>query len=114
MPVARAFIPSTRRPTNAQTGFLSCGRSGGWPAWVTFHALVRARRGTRAARCWFMAQVAKAAAGPLDETLTRRLYHDAGEAKFHTKARKGSLGIGCSRGFAGDDGRCISNRTHNE
>jgi hypothetical protein len=60
-----------------------------------------------------MAQGAKVAAGPLVETLTRRLYDDASEAKFHTEAWKGSLGIGCSRGFSGDDGRCISNCTHN-
>jgi hypothetical protein len=34
---------------------------------------------------------AKANAGPLVETLTRRVYHDAGEAKFQKKEQKGSL-----------------------
>jgi hypothetical protein len=34
---------------------------------------------------------AKAGAGPLVETLTRRVCHDAGEAKFQKEARKGSL-----------------------
>jgi hypothetical protein len=60
-----------------------------------------------------MAQSAKAGAGPLVETLTRRVYHDAGEAKFQKEARKINLGIGRGRGFSGDDGRCIGNRTHN-
>jgi len=32
--LARAFILSTRRPTNAQTGFLPCCHIGGWPARV--------------------------------------------------------------------------------
>jgi hypothetical protein len=61
-----------------------------------------------------MAQGATTGAGPLVETLTRRVYHDAGEAKFQKEARKINLGIGRGRGFFGDDGRCISNRTHNE
>jgi hypothetical protein len=50
----------------------------------------------------------------LVETLTRRVYHDAGEAKFQKEARQDSLGMGRSRGFSGDDGRCIGNRTRNE
>jgi hypothetical protein len=50
----------------------------------------------------------------LVETLTRRVYHDAGKAKFQKKEQKGSLGIGRSRSFSGDDGRRISNRTRNE
>jgi hypothetical protein len=57
---------------------------------------------------------AKAAAGPFVETLTWRLYYDAGEAKFQTETWKGSLGIWRSRGFSGDDGRRISNRARNE
>jgi hypothetical protein len=61
-----------------------------------------------------MAQSAKVGAGPLVETLTRRVYHDAGEAKFQTETWKGSLGIGRSRGFPGDDGCRIGNRTRNE
>jgi hypothetical protein len=61
-----------------------------------------------------MAQGAKVDAGPLVETLTRRVYHDAGEAKFQTEARQGSLGIGRSWGFSGDDWRRIGNRTRNE
>jgi hypothetical protein len=48
--------------------------------------------GTKAASCRFMAQGAKVGAGPLVETLTRRVYHDAGEAKFQTETRKSSLG----------------------
>ena len=51
---------------------------------------------------------------PLVETLTRRVYHDAGEAKFQKKEQKGSLGIGRRRGFFGDDGRGIGKRTRNE
>jgi hypothetical protein len=47
--------------------------------------------GTKAAPCRFTAQGAKAAAGPLVETLTGRLYHDAGEAKFQKEEQKGSL-----------------------
>src|ERR1700733_9169335 len=39
-----AFVPSNRRPTNAQTGLLACCHNGGWLAWDTLHALVRARR----------------------------------------------------------------------
>jgi hypothetical protein len=66
-----------------------------------------------------MAQGATTGAGPLVETLTRRVYHDAGEAKFQKETRKGSLGkvslgMGRSRGFSGDDGCCIGNRTRNE
>jgi hypothetical protein len=34
---------------------------------------------------------AKANAGPLVETLTGRLYHDAGEANFQKEEQKGSL-----------------------
>src|SRR5580704_5088444 len=68
--------------------------------------------GTKATSCRFMAQSANAGAGPLVETLTRRVYHDAGEAKFQKEARKINLGIGRGRGFSGDDGRCIGNRTH--
>jgi hypothetical protein len=35
-----------------------------------------------------MARSAKAGAGPLVETLTRRVYHDAGKAKFQKEERK--------------------------
>jgi hypothetical protein len=42
--------------------------------------------GTKPTSCRFMAQSAKTGAGPLVETLTRRVYHDAGKAKFHTEA----------------------------
>ena len=45
-PSTAAFVLSTRRPTNAQTGFLPF-ISGRWPARVTLHALVRARRDRR-------------------------------------------------------------------
>src|SRR5580692_5880684 len=69
---------------------------------------------TKATSCRFMAQSAKASAGPLVETLTRRVYHDAGEAKFQKEEQKDSLGIGRRRGFSGDDGRRIGNRTRNE
>jgi hypothetical protein len=67
-----------------------------------------------------MAHGAKATAGPLVETLTRRVYHDASEAKFQKEARKSSLcqkgnfGIGRSRGLSGDDGRRVGNRTRDE
>jgi hypothetical protein len=47
--------------------------------------------GTKAAPCRFTAQGAEAAAGPLVETLTGRLYHDAGEANFQKEEQKGSL-----------------------
>jgi hypothetical protein len=77
------------------------------------------KTGTKATPCRFMAQGAKVGAGPLVETPTRRLYHDAGEAKFQTETWKNglgkvSLGIGRGRGFSGDDGCCIGNRTRNE
>ena len=38
-----------------------------------------------------MGRSAKAGAGPLVETLTRRVYHDAGEAKFQKEEQKGGL-----------------------
>jgi hypothetical protein len=74
---------------------------------------VAPKTGTKTASCRFIGQSAKIDAGPLVETLTRRLHHDAGEAKFQKEARKSSLGMGRSRGFTGDDGRCIGNRTRN-
>src|SRR5580700_4835643 len=70
--------------------------------------------GTKAAPCRFTAQGAKLGAGPLVETPTRRLYHDEGEAKFQTQTCKSSLGMGRSRGFSGDDGRCIGKCTGND
>ena len=70
--------------------------------------------GTKAAPCRFTAQGAKLGAGPLVETPTRRLYHDEGEAKLQTQTCKSSLGMGRSRGFSGDDGRCIGKCTGND
>ena len=42
-----------------------------------------------------------------------RFDYGEGEAGFQTETRKGSLGIGGSRGFSDHNGRCISNRTRN-
>ena len=46
-PSAAAFVLSTRRTTNAKPASYHPVISGGWPARVTLHALVRARRDWR-------------------------------------------------------------------